>query len=161
MFDIFDWFISWHPHIFISLGSCVLAYILASLHPRIFRLIYRVCIPASSYPQVRVCLLVSLHPHILVYPQVYVCLLVCSHRQVNVFSIKMNNCILASSSSNALDRSGFCLKLLPQEQENWSETAIESQSKKKVVKILAKTLKSSCEGINLSENLHSWSLQVY
>ena len=88
-----------HPCILISLGSCVLA-----------------CILTSSYPQVHVCLLLFLHPHVLIsssscvlvgilassYPQVYVCLLVCSHPQINVFSIQMNNCILASSSSLVL-----------------------------------------------------------
>ena len=39
--------VSSHPNILISLGSYALA-----------------CIPASSYPQVRVCLLLILYPHI-------------------------------------------------------------------------------------------------
>ena len=54
-----------------------------------------------------------------------------------MFSIGMNNCILASSSSlvlgncasqfvnNLSDRTGFCFGLLPHEQEHLSETAIE------------------------------------
>ena len=150
MFDMFDLFISSHPHI-ISLGSCTLTCILASshpyilmfvctclypriltssypqvhvhslasLHPHILRFVCAClypCILTSSYPQVYVCLLVYLYPHILIslglcalvgiltssYLQVYVCSLVCSHLQVNVFSIRMNNCILASSSSLVL-----------------------------------------------------------
>ena len=48
-YDIFDWFISTHPHILISLGSCALA-----------------CILASSFSYVCVYLFVSSHPYILV-----------------------------------------------------------------------------------------------
>ena len=50
MFDMFDLFISLHPHILIPLGSYALASILA-----------------SSYPYVQVYLLVSLHPYILIF----------------------------------------------------------------------------------------------
>ena len=111
--------LSSHPHILISLCLCVLACILASLHPHVFRFIcpcFYSCIIISSGSCVLICILASSHPHILrfmcacwypriftsSYPQVYVCLLVCSHPQVSVFLIKMNNCILASSSSLVL-----------------------------------------------------------
>ena len=87
MFHIFDLFISSDPHILISLGSCALAYILASSYPYV--LVYFLVsshpyilissgsyaladIPVSSYPQVRVCLLVSLHLHILISSGWYV-----------------------------------------------------------------------------------------
>ena len=120
-----------HPHTLRFVRTClysrILTYsylqvhmpMLTSLHPHILRFacacLYP-CILTSSYPQVYVCLLVYLYPHILIsiglcalvgiltssYPQVYVCSLVCSHLQVNVFSIRMNNCILASSSSSVL-----------------------------------------------------------
>ena len=119
MFDIFDLFTSSHPHILISLGSCALVCILASSYPHILRLVctcLRLSILTSSYLQVYMPLPASLHPHILTfvcaclypciltssYPQVYVCLLVCSHPQINVLSIQMNNCILASPSSLVL-----------------------------------------------------------
>ena len=87
MFVIFDLFISSHPHILISLGSYTLARILASSDPDILR-----------------CKCACWYPHILTssYPQFYICLLGCSHLQVNVFSIRMNNCMLASSSSLVL-----------------------------------------------------------
>ena len=101
----------------------MLAGILAFLHPHILRFICASlypCILTFSYQQVHVCLLVYLRPSILMsygscalvgilassYPQVYVCLLVRSHPQVNVFSVRMNNCILASSSSLILDNCG-------------------------------------------------------
>ena len=105
--------VSSHPCVLTSSGYYILAYI-----------------PASLYPHVRLCLLISLDPHIFIssgscacfytciltssdlcalvgiltssYPHVYVCLLVCSHLQANVFSIRMNNCILALSSSLVL-----------------------------------------------------------
>ena len=119
MFDIFDLFIFSHLHILISLGLCVLACVFASLHPHVFMFIcpcLHPCILIYSGSCVLACILASSHPHILrfmcaclcpciftsSYPQVYVCLLVCSHPQVNVFSIRMNNCILASSSSLVL-----------------------------------------------------------
>ena len=108
-----------HTFILISSGSCVLARILAYSHPHILRFIsvsLYTHILASSFPQVHVCLLVSLNPHFLIcsgscvlvsilttsYSQVYVCFLISSHPQVSVFSIRMNNCILASSSSLVL-----------------------------------------------------------
>ena len=87
MFDIFNLFISSHSHIFIFLGSCALACILASsyLYVRVYLLVSShpyilissgsyalACIPASSYSQVRVCLLVSFHPHILISSGSYV-----------------------------------------------------------------------------------------
>ena len=91
--------------------------LLVSSHPHILRLLCACWYPhilSSSYLQVHILLLTSLHPHVLrflcaclyilasSYPQVYECLLVCSHLQVNVFSMRMNNCILASSSSLVL-----------------------------------------------------------
>ena len=82
-------------YIFISSSSCVLACILASSHPHILRFMcafFYTCILTSSYPQVHVRLLVSSHPHILV--STVLC--------VNMFSIRMNNCILASLSSLVL-----------------------------------------------------------
>ena len=50
MFDMFDLFISSHPHIVIS-------FLCTCFYP---------CIPASSYPQIRMCLLLTSHPHILI-----------------------------------------------------------------------------------------------
>ena len=177
--------VSSHTGFLISLCLCVLACILASLHPRIFRLIYPACIPASSSSGwgVLACILASSHPHILrviivslytrilacSYSQIQVCFLVSLHRHILIVSgscvlvgilasshpctsglcvlasilIQLNNCIFASSSSlcksvckylkNPLDRSGFLFELLPHEQEILSETAIESQSKKKLL----------------------------
>ena len=100
-----------HPWILISSGSCVLACILAfshtyipkficvSLYPHIFMCacLYP-CIRTSSCPQVHVRLLVSSHPHILVSSGLCV-LANISYPKVNVFLIRMNNCILASSGS--------------------------------------------------------------
>ena len=111
--------VSSHPCILIFSGSCAPVGILTSLRPNIFRFIYpclHPCILISSGWCVLACILASLRPHVLrfmcacwyphiltsSYPQVYVCLLVCSHIQVNVFSIRMNNCILASPSSLVL-----------------------------------------------------------
>ena len=87
--------VSSHPCILISSGSCVLA-----------------CILTSSHPQVHVYLLVYLHPDILIssgscalvgilassYSRILRFMCAGSHPQINVFSIRMNNCILASSS---------------------------------------------------------------
>ena len=101
-----------HPRNLISSCLCVLACILASLHPHI---------PLDSY--MLACILLSSHPHILrfmcacwylrilrsLYPQVHLYLPVCSHPQVNVFSMQTNNCILAFSSSLFL---GNCLTQL-------------------------------------------------
>ena len=95
-----------HMPLLTSLRSHILRFVCACLYP---------CILTSSHPQdnhVLACILASSHTHILTimcacwypriltssYPQVYVRLLVCSHLQVNVFSIRMNNCILASST---------------------------------------------------------------
>ena len=69
MFYIFDWFISSHTHIFISLNSCARDYIIASSHPHIIKFIgvsLYTRILASSYSQIHVCLLLSSHPQILV-----------------------------------------------------------------------------------------------
>ena len=96
-------------HIVISLGSCALASILASLHPhvRVYSLVSshpyilissgscaRTCIPASSYTQIRMCLLLTSyvlfvlagtlafsHPHILTF-MYSGCLLVSSHHDI-------------------------------------------------------------------------------
>ena len=113
MFDIFDLFISSHLHIFISLGSCALACILASsyLYVRVYLLVSShpyillssgsyalACIPASSYPQVHphilissgsyvlASILASLHPHILrlMCACLYSCILTSSYPQVYV-----------------------------------------------------------------------------
>ena len=95
MFDMFDLFISLHPHILMSLGSCALACILASLYPyvRVYLLAsLRPCILASLHPYVCVYMLVSSHSYILIslgscaltyipassYPQVPMCLLLSS-----------------------------------------------------------------------------------
>ena len=114
--------VSLHPHILISSGSYVLACIFASLHPHILRFMCACLYPCIltvltfSGSCVFACILASSHPHILrfmcacwypriltsSYPQVCLCLLVCSHLHVNVFSIRMNNCILASLSSLVL-----------------------------------------------------------
>ena len=116
---MFDFFISLHLHILISLVSCALSCILTSSHPHILMFVSTCLYPrilTSSYPQVHMRLLTSLHPDILRFvcaclypciltsskPQVHVCFLVCSHAQVNVLSIRMNDCVLASSSSLVL-----------------------------------------------------------
>ena len=233
VFDLFDLFISSQPHILRLLCPClylrflashILMFVctclypliltssylqlhmllLASLHPHILKFVCAClypCILPSLYPQVCACLLVSLHPDILIssdsyllasilassYPQVHVCLLVPLHAhivvssgsfvlacilawshpyifssyalvvilassrprilrfmcacwyvpQVNVFSIRMNNFILASSSSLALVNcasqfvNNLFFELLRYEQKNLSQTAIESWSEKK------------------------------
>ena len=80
----------------------MLACILACLHPHILMFMcacFYHCILTSSfsYPKVHVFLLISSHPHILVCSGLCVLL-----TQVNVFSIRMNDCILVSSSSSFL-----------------------------------------------------------
>ena len=96
--------VSSHPCILISSGSFVLACILRSSHPHILRFMCGCLILASSHPHILRFMRACWYPHILIssYPQVFVCQLVCSHLQVNLFSIRMNNCILASSSSLVL-----------------------------------------------------------
>ena len=93
--------ISSHPYILISSGLYAL---LASLHPHVLRFMCTACILASSHPHILRFMCACWYPRILtsLYPQVYACLLVCSHLQVNVFSIRMNICILASLSSLVL-----------------------------------------------------------
>ena len=98
------------PRLLISSCLCVLACILASLHPHIFKFICRclhpcilissglcvlVCILASSHLHILRFICVSLHPHILTssYPQVYARLLVSSHPHILVSS---GFCVLAS-----------------------------------------------------------------
>ena len=74
---------SFHLYILISSGSYALS-----------------CIPASSYPQVRVCLLVSLHPHILISSGSYVltCILASVHPHILRFICAcLHTCILTSS----------------------------------------------------------------
>ena len=132
MFDIFDLFISSQPRILRFLCTClypsshshILMLVYTCLYPRILTSSYlQVNMPlvASLHPHILrfmcaclyTCILTSLYPqficafwfsHILTssYLQVYVCLLVCSHPQVNLFSMRINNCILASSSSLVL-----------------------------------------------------------
>ena len=62
------------------------------------------CIFTSSYSHILRFMCACWYYRILIYsyPQVYVCLLVCSHPHANVFSIRMNNCILTSSGSLVL-----------------------------------------------------------
>ena len=87
-------------HILRFMCACLYPCILTS-HPLILSFMcpcLYTCILTSSYPQFRQ---PCWYPRILTssYPQVYLYLLVCSHPQVNVFLIRMNNCILASLSS--------------------------------------------------------------
>ena len=86
-----------YPRILISSGCCALVGILTSFLPHIFRFIY-----SCLHPYILRFLCACLYILASSYPQVYECLLVCSHLQVNVFSMRMNNCILASSSSLVL-----------------------------------------------------------
>ena len=132
---MFDLFISSHPHILISLYplyprilislcSSVIACVLTSLHPDILRFICSHLHPASSYPQVRVCLLVTSHPHIILssgsciwcacwYPHIltssypYVCVLrllvgtlTSSHPHILMFVYSV--CLLVSSQPHIL-----------------------------------------------------------
>ena len=104
-----------NPCILIFSNSFVLVCILASSHPHILMFIsvsLCPCILGSSYPRwcVLTCVLASSHPHIVrpmcvcwyprtltaSYPQIYVSL--GSHLQGSVFSIRMNDCILTTSS---------------------------------------------------------------
>ena len=201
MFDLFDLFISSQPHILRLLCPClylrflashILMFVctclypliltssylqlhmllLASLHPHILKFVCAClypCILPSLYPQVCACLLVPLHAHIVVSSGSFVlaCILAWSHPyifssyalvvilassrprilrfmcacwyvpQVNLFSIRMNNFILAWSSSLALVNcasqfvNNLFFELLRHEQKNLSQTAIESWSEKK------------------------------
>ena len=109
-----------HAHIVVSSGSFVLACTLAWSHPYIF----------SSYALVVI--LASSRPRILRF--MCACWYV---PQVNLFSIRMNNFILAWSSSLALVNcasqfvNNLFFELLRHEQKNLSQTAIESWSEKK------------------------------
>ena len=124
MFDVFDLFISSHPHILILLGSCALACILASSHPYILMFVCTCLYPrifTSSCAQVHVPSLASLHlissgscvlacnlyPHILLplglcalcacwYPRI----LTSSYLQVHVIQVLVG--ILASSHPHIL-----------------------------------------------------------
>ena len=115
-------------HIVISLGSCALASILASLHPhvRVYSLVSshpyilissgscaRTCIPASSYTQIRMCLLLTSyalcvlagtlafsHPHILTF-MYSGCLLVSSHHDI-LITFMYSGCLLVSSDPDIL-----------------------------------------------------------
>ena len=117
MFDIFDLFISSHLHILISLCSCVLACILASLHPHIFRFIcpclhpwilissgscVLACILASSHTYIPRFICVSLYPHIFMCACLYPCIRTSSCPQVHVR-------LLVSSHSHNLVSSGLCV----------------------------------------------------
>ena len=89
--------VSSHPYILISSGSYALAYIPAFSYPQV-----RVYLHVSLHPHILrliMCLLVYLHPHILISSGscALVGILASSYPQVNVFSIRMNNRILASS----------------------------------------------------------------
>ena len=128
MLDMFDLFISLHPHILISLGSCalacscVLACILASLHPYILMFVCTCLYPhilTSSYPQVHVPSLTTLHPHILrflcacfyprilasSYPQVdvlWVLVGIPASSQPDIFTFVCSGCLLVSSHTHIL-----------------------------------------------------------
>ena len=83
MFDMFDLFISLHPHILMSLGSCALACILASLYPyvRVYLLAsLRPCILTSLCLCVHACIFAFLHPYILRFmcPHLHPCILISS-----------------------------------------------------------------------------------
>ena len=158
MFDWFYLFMSSHPHILVSLCSCVLACILTSLHPH-----------------AHVWLLVSLHPHILISSGFFV-LAVCSHPRVNVFSIWINNCIVASLSSLVvilhLDHFVDNLQILQTGQafvfvfyrtgrKIYRKQPLIADLKKGFVNIWRNFLKNTCEGINFLEKLHPRSLQIY
>ena len=109
----------------ISLRSCLIICILASLHPHVLKFIcscLHSCMFISSGLCVFPCILASSHPHILrficacwytptltsLYHQVHVCLLVCLHTQINLFLIRMNDCILVSSDSSVRLCESFC-----------------------------------------------------
>ena len=121
---------------FISIGLCVLAFILASLHLHILRFISFSLYPrilAFSYPQVHACLLVFLH-FTFSYHQVHVCLLV----SLQAFVLEF-----------------YCTS----RKICWKQPL--RADLKKVVKIQTQSLKNICKGINFLENLHPRSLQVY
>ena len=106
MFVIFDLFISSHPDILISLGSCALACILASWHSHILMFVCTCLYPhvlTSSYLQficpclhpcilissgllVLACILTSSHPYILrfICVSLYICIFASSYPQVHV-----------------------------------------------------------------------------
>ena len=67
MFYIFDWFISSHSYVLISLGSCALPCILASLHPHFLRF---VC--TCLYPRT----LTSLYLACIICPCLHACILI-------------------------------------------------------------------------------------
>ena len=78
---------SLHPCIFISSGSCVLAFILASSHPHTFGLMcacWHPHIHAPSYSKVHVCLFASQHLQILISwcSCMLVCILASSHPHI-------------------------------------------------------------------------------
>ena len=108
---------SLHPHILRFVCACLYPCILTSSYPHVHKVL--ACTlgssyPLSSYPHVLTCVLASSHLHIVrlmcvcwyprtltsSYPQIYVSL--GSHPQVNVFSIRMNECILTTSTSLVL-----------------------------------------------------------
>ena len=86
--------------ILISSGSCALACILESSHNHILSNV----ILTSSHRHTLRFMCACWYYGILTssYPQVYVCLLVCLHPHVIVFLIRMNNCILTYSGSLVL-----------------------------------------------------------
>ena len=109
MFDIFDWLISSHSQILISLGSCAFSCILASSHPHILVCVYLlvsshpyILVSSGSYPLSCIligagscalaCILASSHPHMLrlIIVSLYIRMLISSDSCVFA-------CILASS----------------------------------------------------------------
>ena len=102
-----------HSHILIFMCTSLYPRILTSSYPQVHVPLLAPCILISSGLCVLACIIESSHSHILSFmcaywypciltssdPQVYMCLPVCSHPQVSVFSIRMNDCIFASSSS--------------------------------------------------------------
>ena len=121
MFDIFDWLISSHSQILISLGSCAFSCILASSHPHILVCVYLlvsshpyILVSSGSYPLSCIligsgscalaCILASSHPHML--------RLMCASMLISSGQcvLDTNNCILAFSSSLVL---GNCVSQVP------------------------------------------------
>ena len=58
-------------------------------------------------------------------------------------------------------RADFCFEHLPREQEVYLKQPLRVDLKKGAVKILTKSLKSTCEGIKFLEKLDPKSLQIY
>ena len=98
-----------YPRILISLGSCALACILASLHPYILMFVCTCLYPrilTPSYSQVHVPSPKSLHPRILRFVCAYACNLVSSHPLI--LRLMYSMCLLVSSHFHVLISLGSC-----------------------------------------------------